>query len=284
MKFSLVDLPGVYKIENLVNGKFYIGSTVSLCRRQRQHWHELRRGDHHAVRLQAAWNKYGEDAFVVKILELCEIEDLTEKEQGWLNILQPSDPKIGYNSCPWVGARNGGASSPEFSDWLSQKKQRDAASSSKRITKHPSSAFKGVHFDRVTKKYASEIRRGGKRYCLGRYDSEEGAAAQYDSASYYLDGESAFLNFPDAPIIPFDPTGGSKRMIATNKSGYRGVSWCSRTSKWMVSCGYKSDGQRKSRSGGRFIDSIEAAKAYDKLALELHGEQAMLNFRTEDAV
>jgi group I intron endonuclease len=59
----------IYKIINLVNNKFYVGSTVSTKVRFRQHRKLLRANRHHCKHLQAAWNKYGEDKFTFQIVE-----------------------------------------------------------------------------------------------------------------------------------------------------------------------------------------------------------------------
>lgn len=76
---------GIYKIINVVNNKFYVGSTVNLRKRKSRHFSELRTGKHKNRHLLAAWNKYGEQAFVFVVVE--EVEDralLLEAENRWL--------------------------------------------------------------------------------------------------------------------------------------------------------------------------------------------------------
>ena len=51
---------GVYKIENSVNGKYYIGSSNNIYRRWKEHIKLLNKNNHHSPHLQFAWNKYGE--------------------------------------------------------------------------------------------------------------------------------------------------------------------------------------------------------------------------------
>lgn len=63
----------IYKIINLTNAKFYVGSTINWRARVRTHRRKLNAGKHHCIPLQNAWNKYGEDAFVFKIV--AEVED-----------------------------------------------------------------------------------------------------------------------------------------------------------------------------------------------------------------
>jgi len=57
----------------------------------------------------------------------------------------------------------------------------------------------------------------------------------------------------------------------TNTSGYKNVTW--EKSAWLAYIGYR----RRFIRIGRFQDPVEAAKAYDKVAVELHGEFAVTN-------
>ena len=75
----------IYRITNMANGKYYIGSADSFARREWQHRYALRRNEHKNPRLQAAWNKYGEEMFVFEILEeVPEKEDQLVWEDKWL--------------------------------------------------------------------------------------------------------------------------------------------------------------------------------------------------------
>jgi group I intron endonuclease len=76
---------GIYKIINVVNNKFYVGSAVDLKRRKTRHFSELRTGKHNNRHLQAAWVKYGEQAFVfVVVEEFPDGADLLAAENVWL--------------------------------------------------------------------------------------------------------------------------------------------------------------------------------------------------------
>ena len=76
---------GVYKIINVVNNKFYIGSTNDFKRRKTRHFSELRNGRHNNKYLQAAWVKHGEQAFVFVVVEdLPEGSNLLAAENVWL--------------------------------------------------------------------------------------------------------------------------------------------------------------------------------------------------------
>lgn len=66
----------------------------------------------------------------------------------------------------------------------------------------------------------------------------------------------------------------NKGMRTDNKSGYKGVSWCKAREKWVAHIHINS----KAKNLGGFLCKIEAAKAYDEAAKELHISFANLNF------
>lgn len=100
---------GVYQIENQVNGKRYIGSTVNLRRRWAEHLSNLRHGRHHNQHLQCALDKYGETAFSFSILEhVEEASQLILREQYYLDNCTSQ-----YNILPIAGSVLGCHRSPE---------------------------------------------------------------------------------------------------------------------------------------------------------------------------
>lgn len=80
---------GIYKIHNVENNNFYIGSSKHINKRWSEHKYNLNRNDHINIILQRSWNKYGKDCFVFEIIEECEIEFLLEREQFYLDTLKP---------------------------------------------------------------------------------------------------------------------------------------------------------------------------------------------------
>ena len=89
----------IYKIRNVINDKFYVGSTVDSRKRFWAHRKALRLGTHDCIHLQRAWNKYGEDCFKFEIVEqLTTREELYPTEQKWLN------EHFGNNYCYNVAA------------------------------------------------------------------------------------------------------------------------------------------------------------------------------------
>ncbi len=80
----------IYKISNLINNKFYIGSAIDYNRRLREHKSMLRLNKHSCKHLQNAYNKYGIDNFKFEIIE--QVEDKTkliEREQYYIDTLKP---------------------------------------------------------------------------------------------------------------------------------------------------------------------------------------------------
>ena len=95
---------GIYKITNIKNGKFYIGSSENIEGRWSGHISELKRGKHINKHLQYAWNKYGKESFIFEILEVVPREEasLMGREQFYLDMWQPYDDTIGYNISEWA--------------------------------------------------------------------------------------------------------------------------------------------------------------------------------------
>lgn len=79
-----------YKIENLLTGDLYIGSTNNFLKRQQYHKAALRKGIHHSIVLQRAWNKYGEEAFEFLVIETYTTRaEAFANEQKLINTLEP---------------------------------------------------------------------------------------------------------------------------------------------------------------------------------------------------
>ncbi|MGF9988069.1 GIY-YIG nuclease family protein [Bacillus mycoides] len=86
----------IYKIENLVNGKVYIGQTVrNYKRRMYEHRRKLRNNRHDNLFLQNAWNKYEETSFSFSIITECVVNELDELEVEWISLYQ--EKNLSYN-------------------------------------------------------------------------------------------------------------------------------------------------------------------------------------------
>lgn len=89
---------GIYKITNIVNNKVYVGQSVDITERWKQHQYKAFNCNEIAYNsaIQAAFRKYGIENFLFEVLEECEIEELDEKEREWISKLNTLSPN-GYN-------------------------------------------------------------------------------------------------------------------------------------------------------------------------------------------
>ena len=102
---------GIYCIKNETDGMVYVGKTKNITSRWHDHMSRLRAGTHHAPRLQQAYNESDITNFSFKVLEVCTIKELDEKEGYWINKLRALNPNFGYNEAETTYAKK-----PNF-DW-----------------------------------------------------------------------------------------------------------------------------------------------------------------------
>ena len=96
---------GIYSIQNKKNGKIYVESSINVEKRIDFHKKALQQNRHPNKKLQKAWNKYGETAFVFKLLKEVKKEDLPLCEQKWINAHRTCTCK--YSILPVAGRRLG---------------------------------------------------------------------------------------------------------------------------------------------------------------------------------
>lgn len=96
------------------SGVCYIGSTINLRSRCRDHYYRLKSGTHRARRLQDAWDASSPSEFVFLVLEICAREKLQEREQSWVDAAPVLFNTTRYVQCPSqdpiVAAKIGAAS------------------------------------------------------------------------------------------------------------------------------------------------------------------------------
>jgi len=110
-------MSGIYKITNLKNNKIYIGSSININRRIVEHKRKLRKNIHHSPKLQNAYNKYGSENFHFESIEFCERNNLINRENYYLKILNPE-----YNisldaSAPMMGRKHSKSTIKKLSKW-----------------------------------------------------------------------------------------------------------------------------------------------------------------------
>ncbi len=85
----------IYVLKNLVNGKLYVGQTIGNPKyRYSKHLSDaFKRKDNVAVHV--AMRKYGKQNFEMRIIEICELEEINEREMYWIKELDTY--RKGYN-------------------------------------------------------------------------------------------------------------------------------------------------------------------------------------------
>lgn len=96
-KFLMEKICGIYCIENLVNGKKYVGQSVNIPKRLTGHKNKLNSHKHANSHLQNAWNQYGEENFKFYILEEVAIEMLDDRERYYIKEWNLQNRDCGYN-------------------------------------------------------------------------------------------------------------------------------------------------------------------------------------------
>ena len=91
---------GVYCIENKINNKKYIGQSMDIYKRWKQHRNELNNKKHRNEHLQNAWNTYKEQSFMFYILEQCDKDALNDVEIYYIKLFDTENRDYGYNIEP----------------------------------------------------------------------------------------------------------------------------------------------------------------------------------------
>lgn len=90
-------MTGIYKITNLINRKVYIGQAIDIEKRFVEHQRSLKGKYHINEHLQNSYNKYGKENFKFEVIEECLEENLTEREQYWIDYYGGINCKTTYN-------------------------------------------------------------------------------------------------------------------------------------------------------------------------------------------
>jgi group I intron endonuclease len=88
---------GIYCIENLLDGKRYIGQSIDVIRRIRDHKYLMKKGAEPNKHLKMSCKKYGFDNFRFSILATCPMEELDELEREFIFLYKTMDDRFGYN-------------------------------------------------------------------------------------------------------------------------------------------------------------------------------------------
>lgn len=272
-----INLSGIYCIENLINGKKYIGQAKNFCIRWNTHKYNLKNGKD-SFHLQKAFDIDGFDNFEFYIIEECSREILNEKEMYWIEKYK----SFGYNGEFGYNLTSGSNVPLEISNdtrWRMSNSAKNKKPPSLETKRKLSEAHKGEnhhlygkHHLEETKKRISKshkgIQAGKNNPMFGKHLSEEAK----DKIRIANSGKKHIEKYENQHS---EENFGRKLKNSTSK--YRGVSWDSKNKKWFSQFNY----HQQHYFLGRFIDEISAAKAYDQKIFSLSGKKEFLNFPEE---
>ena len=110
--YKKIPISGIYKIENLINHKVYIGQSKNIIARCFAH---LQPKGEHCVDLRDDFQKYGYDNFSFEVIK--QTYDLNYWEIFLIQIYDSTNPEYGYNIS--IGG-NGGNHGPEVNRKISE--------------------------------------------------------------------------------------------------------------------------------------------------------------------
>lgn len=91
---------GIYLIHCTQTNKTYLGSTGTIIKRLKQHYKQLKANSHPNEEMQADFNQWGENAFVVELVKLVPShysrKQLYRDEQDYLDVVKSFEPHY-YN-------------------------------------------------------------------------------------------------------------------------------------------------------------------------------------------
>ena len=193
----------IYKITNLVNGKVYIGQTITTV--QKRFWKHCN-GTKQLI--SKAIHKYGVDNFKVEEIDRAETrEELDEKERCWIKFYNSQVPN-GYN------LEGGGTVNKEISEETRQK-----LSESHKGERAP---WYGKHLTEETKRKLSESHKGKCKYWEGKKRYAETIRKMSESRKGKYAGaeskQSVKILCVDTGII-YDSIGEAARITNINRTG-----------------------------------------------------------------
>lgn len=146
---------GIYKITNNLNHHFYIGQSIHIQKRWKEHQKSFKENKRKTV-LQKAFHKYGFENFSFEVIEECEPDKLNEREMFYIAALEPEyNMNIG-------GTGNKGYKVPDETKNLLSKLGRkqwesyDEETRRKIISKQLTGPRKGKHRSEEVKKLLAE--------------------------------------------------------------------------------------------------------------------------------
>lgn len=176
-------ISGIYKIQSKAKpGRIYIGSSVHIDKRWKEHLNSLRKNIHPNLKMQYHFNKYGESDFQFSVLIGCEKQDLLRHEQYFLDSC-----KAWFNISPTAGNNLGIKISDETRErlrishlgykWTDEQKRK--MSETNKGKKKPEGFAQRLREANLGKKQSEErkrkngIAKRGNKNMLGKHHSDK---------------------------------------------------------------------------------------------------------------
>lgn len=209
----------IYKITNRITQKSYVGRTIDLPRRLRQHQHK----NSPCRYLNRSISKHGFQNFDIEILEVC--PSISAAERELFHIVQEKClAPFGYNLV--LETEQGRAFHSSSRQKLSK--------SSQRTNRGNMFSFIGVKKNHKT--FMARLMRDGKTYSVPRKSALE-AAQYYDIMALYFFGRGARLNFLESLSVSDETIRLSIAEVLNEKqksSKCKGVSFHKSSGRWRA--------------------------------------------------
>jgi hypothetical protein len=272
---------GIYKVKNLINGDFYIGQSINMNTRKNYHFSKLRKGEHHNIHLQRAFNKYGAENFIFEIILYCEEFELTRYEQSIFDLNKAHC----YNVRECVDSNKGNKVSDETKSKMSEKMSGEGNPFYGKIhSEETKEKMSEIHKNITdeTREKMSKAKKGKPSSYKGKHHSEETKKLMSKNHPDFK-GE----NHPNFGVHWSEDIRNkmSDAKIGVKKnencsSKYVGVSFDKSREKWSSQIKIKGICIHI----GRFETETEAAMAYNDIVSELFGWKAKLNIITQEEI
>jgi group I intron endonuclease len=171
---------GIYSITNTVNGKMYVGQAVNLKSRKAHHFNDLKRNKHRNIHLQRAYNKYGKDNFIFKVILYCEPFELTRYEQAIVDITSNI-----YNIRKLCVISSLGINPSEETKRKTSESNKGKYFGTEESRRKLSEAQKGKVMSEESRRKNSEAHKGEKNPMYGKCTSEETKRKQSEAHKAY---------------------------------------------------------------------------------------------------
>ena len=252
---------GIYCIERIETGEKYIGKGKNLKR-------EMNRSHKECPCLYNAIKKYGENSFIRYIIEYCEIEELNEKEQDYIENLNTLRPN-GYNLTKGGNGQMGWIPSPETREKIRQSQLGEKGNNygkhfSVETKEKISKANKGKRVSIETREKISKANKGREVSIETREKISKGNKGKTRSSEQRKrvspnKGKRPSIEAREAMSISHK---GKKKNISTSR--FYGVCWNKNKNRWTAYLNIN----KKNKFVGNYITELEAAAAYDKYIIK----------------